>query len=152
MDEIISAVQVIKLFAWETPFAKLIGYIRKKELNVIKKASYIRALHMTSMLFTQRLALFSTLSTFVLLNQGKSLTADMTFVISSYFIIVAHGMSQRFSRSIAETSEALVAFKRLEQFLDLDEKDTVDKNDTSQTPEHQNGAMQNGNQVRMIVF
>lgn len=33
-------------------------------------------------------------------------------------------MSQRFSRSVAETAEFLVALKRLEKFFELDEKKT----------------------------
>lgn len=124
MDEIISAVQVIKMYSWEKPFAKLITYTRKLELNMIRKTSYIRAIHMTSMLFTTRMALFCTMLTIVLAYGPEEITSARIFVISSYYNIVSHLMSMRFSRSIAETAEVLVALKRLEKFLYLKEKKT----------------------------
>lgn len=69
MDEIISGVQVIKMYAWEKPFGKLIRLARKLELKVVMKSSYVRALFMTFNLFTTRVALFCTLITMSLSNQ-----------------------------------------------------------------------------------
>ncbi|XP_055319307.1 ATP-binding cassette subfamily C member 4-like [Sitodiplosis mosellana] len=124
MDEIISGVQVIKMYAWEKPFAKLITYTRSLELKMVRKTSYIRAFHMTSMLFTTRMALFCTMMIIILVHGPQEITSARIFVITSYFNIVSHLMSQRFSRGIAETAEVLVALKRLEKFLYLEEKQT----------------------------
>lgn len=124
MDEIISGIQVIKLYAWEKSFKKLIYFARDKELKVIKKSSYVRALYMTFILFTTRSALFCTMMSIVVL--GDQLTASKVFVISSYFAIMATVMSQMFVRGIAEIAEALVAMKRLQNFLELDEKEQLD--------------------------
>lgn len=41
MDEIISGVQVIKMYAWEIPFSKLITYARRMELKIVRKTSYV---------------------------------------------------------------------------------------------------------------
>lgn len=120
MDEVVSGIQVIKLYAWEKSFKKLIQYARDKELQVIKKSSYVRALYMTFMLFTTRSALFCTMMAIVVL--GDELTASKVFVISSYFSIMSNVMSQMFVRGIAEIAEALVAMRRLQNFLELDEK------------------------------
>lgn len=46
-------------------------------------------------------------------------------MISSYFNIVAHTMSQMFVRGVAEIAEALVAFRRLQNFLEYEEKDDL---------------------------
>lgn len=73
MDEIISGIQVIKMYAWEKPFAKLIRLARKAELKIIMKSSYVRALFMTFNLFTTRLSLFCTLLTMAL--TGQEITA-----------------------------------------------------------------------------
>lgn len=124
MDEIISGVQMIKTYAWEIPFAKLIAFSRRMELKVVAKMSYIRAFHMTSTLFTTRLALFGTMLTIVLVYGPDRISADKVFVISSYLATTSHLMVVRFSRCIAETSEALVALDRLEDFMNLDEKRT----------------------------
>ena len=121
MDEIINGIQVIKLYAWEKPFKKLIYLARDKELQVIKKNSYVRALYMTFVLFTTRSALYCTMMSIVVL--GDQLTASKIFVISSYFAIMSQIMSQMFVRGIAEIAEALVAMRRLQNFLEHDEKE-----------------------------
>ncbi|XP_055306890.1 ATP-binding cassette subfamily C member 4-like isoform X2 [Sitodiplosis mosellana] len=144
MDEIISGVQVIKIYAWEKPFAKLITFARQMEMKIIRKTSYIRAFHMTFMLFTTRMALFSSMLTIALVYGPKEITAAKVYVISSYFGIVAHMMSQRFSRSVAECAEVLVALRRLEKFLSLDEKKTFIENGD----EYENGY---GNGINGIV-
>ncbi|KFM83598.1 Multidrug resistance-associated protein 1, partial [Stegodyphus mimosarum] len=37
MNEILNGIKVLKLYAWEYPFMKVIGDIRKKEAVAIKK-------------------------------------------------------------------------------------------------------------------
>lgn len=141
MDEVISGVQVIKMYAWEKPFSKLIHCARQLELKVLRRTSYIRAFHMTFMLFTTRMALFCTMLTIIVFYDPKQITAAKIFVISSYFGIISHMMSQRFSRSVAETAEVLVALSRIERFLHLDEKDDLKKTDSkSENQKHQNGS------------
>lgn len=122
MDEIISGVQVIKMYAWELPFTHLITYARKMELNIVRKNAYVRGLYMTFLLFTTRMALFCTMLSIVLLYGSDQLTAAKVFVISAYFNIVSHTMSQMFVRGVAEIAEALVAFRRLQNFLEYEEK------------------------------
>ncbi|CAG9767682.1 unnamed protein product [Ceutorhynchus assimilis] len=119
MDEILSGIQVIKMYAWEKPFNKLIRYARKSELKIITKSSYVRGLYMTFNLFTTRLALFATLLTIVLMDQP--ITASKVFVIMSYLNIVSQTMSQMFVRGISEMAELFVAIKRLEEFMLNDE-------------------------------
>lgn len=122
MDEIISGVQVIKMYAWEIPFSELITYARKMELKIVRKISYVRGLFMTFMLFTTRMAIFCTMLSIALLYGSDQITANRVFVMSSYYSLIAHTMSQMFVRGVAEIAEVLVAFRRLQNFLLLDEK------------------------------
>lgn len=46
-------------------------------------------------------------------------------MISSYFNIVSQTMSQMFVRGVAEIAEALVAFRRLQDFLEYEEKEAL---------------------------
>ncbi|CAH1104965.1 unnamed protein product [Psylliodes chrysocephalus] len=115
MDEVISGVQVIKMYAWEKPFEKIINIARKAELKIITKSSYVRGLFMTFNLFTTRVALFSTLLTMVLTKQ--EITATKVFVFMSYFNILSQSMSTMFVRGIAEIAELIVAIRRVEEFL-----------------------------------
>lgn len=119
MDEIISGVQVIKMYAWEKPFCALVELARRLELRVVRKSSYIRGIYMTFNLFTTRMALYCTLVAMLLFN--KKLTAEKVFVISSYFSILAHTMSGMFVRGFAEIAECMVAVRRLQYFLLYDE-------------------------------
>lgn len=122
MDEIISGVQVIKMYAWEKPFAKLIAYARKIELKVVRKASYIRGLTLTMMLFTNRIAVFTIMLAIVLLYGPEQLTAARIFAVATYFNILGNMMSQRVPRAIGEGAEAYVSIKRIQHFLELEEK------------------------------
>ncbi|XP_068966386.1 ATP-binding cassette sub-family C member 4-like isoform X1 [Bombus flavifrons] len=119
MDEIISGVQVIKMYAWEKPFCALIETARKLELQVVSKSAYIRGIYMTFNLFTTRMALFCTLISMLLF--GDELSVDKVFVFSSYFNILAHTMSGMFVRGFAEIAECLVAVRRLKYFLMYEE-------------------------------
>ncbi|XP_052868167.1 ATP-binding cassette sub-family C member 4-like [Anopheles cruzii] len=120
MDEIISGIQVIKMYAWERPFAKLISHARRLELKIVRKSAYVRGLYMTFLLFTTRMALFCTMMAMVLL--GNQLTAARVFVVAMYFAILANTMSAMFVRGIAEIAEAMVAMRRLQRFLEYEEK------------------------------
>ncbi|XP_068992206.1 probable multidrug resistance-associated protein lethal(2)03659 isoform X2 [Neodiprion pinetum] len=119
MDEIVSGVQVIKMYAWEKPFCALIELARKLELRVVTKTSYLRGIYMSFNLFTTRMALWGTMIAMVFFDQ--ELTADTIFVISAYFNILAQTMSSMFVRGVAETAECMVAVRRLQYFLMYDE-------------------------------
>ena len=119
MDEIISGIQVIKMYVWERPFAQMVSLARKAELDVIIKTSYIRGLFMTFQITTIRIAMFSTLVALVLF--GDKLSADKVFVFQSYFTALAFSMSMQFVRGVAEIAETLVSIKRIEEFLMLEE-------------------------------
>lgn len=119
MDEIISGIQVIKMYAWEKPFAAMVRIARKAELDVVIKTSYIRGLFMTFQITTTRIAMFGTMISIVLF--GRKLSADKIFVYQSYFTVLAFSMSMQFVRGVAEIAETLVSIKRLEEFLTLEE-------------------------------
>lgn len=122
MDEIISGVQVIRMYAWEIPFTRLITYVRRVELKIVRKTSYVRGLYMTLALFTTRMAVFSTMLAITLLYGSNQITAAKVFVISSYFSIISTTMTQMFVRGTTEVAEAFTGIKRLQGFLYLEEK------------------------------
>ncbi|CAG9859550.1 unnamed protein product [Phyllotreta striolata] len=121
MDEIISGIQVIKMYAWEIPFQKIVRLARRSEIKIITKSSYVRATFMAFNLFTTRVALFCSLLTFVL--SGEIITASRVYVFSSYFNLLSMTMGAMFVRGISEIAELSVAIKRIRQFLMNDEYD-----------------------------
>lgn len=43
MNEILSGIKVLKLYAWETSFEEQVLKIREKEIKVLKEAAYLNA-------------------------------------------------------------------------------------------------------------
>ncbi|XP_056648643.1 ATP-binding cassette sub-family C member 4-like [Diorhabda sublineata] len=115
MDEVILGMQVIKMYAWEKPFEKVIAMARKAEIRIIQRNAYIRALFMTLGMVTTRLALFSTLLTIAL--TGGDITAAKVFVLMSYFNMLSQTLTGIFTRGLTEIAEMFVSLKRLQQFL-----------------------------------
>lgn len=46
MNELIEGIQVIKMYAWEIPFRKVVKESRKEEVNIIRYASWIRGAYL----------------------------------------------------------------------------------------------------------
>ncbi|XP_036323349.1 probable multidrug resistance-associated protein lethal(2)03659 [Rhagoletis pomonella] len=114
MNEIIQGIQVIKMYAWEMSFAKLIADVRLKEVKAIKGTSYIHAaLGCTSMI--SPLSVFLALVSYVYL--GDALTAKRVYTVSSYFNMLNDSMVHFWPLAITFVSEASVSAKRVREFL-----------------------------------
>ncbi|KAJ8967792.1 hypothetical protein NQ317_014818 [Molorchus minor] len=121
MSEIVSGIQVIKMYAWERSFEKVVEYARKKEIDVIKIASYIRGLYLGLTVFTERLCLYLTIITFVLL--GHRLTGDIVFSTAQLFNTIQLYMAIYYPTALSSYAEAKVSIRRLEEFLLLEENE-----------------------------
>ncbi|CAH1169239.1 unnamed protein product [Phyllotreta striolata] len=119
MDEVIGGVQVIKMYAWEKPFEKLIAAARRAELNIIKRGQYVRGFFMACNLFNNRFALFVTLITMVF--TGKAITASRVYVFMSYYQILAQTLAGVFVSGITQFAELLVSIGRIQNFLENEE-------------------------------
>ncbi|XP_060872943.1 probable multidrug resistance-associated protein lethal(2)03659 isoform X2 [Metopolophium dirhodum] len=122
MNEIILSLQVIKMYTWEQFFDELTKYSRKKEINKIKKSSYIKGILTSFEMFNTRIALFVTLFSYILF--GNYITASKVFVITSYYNILRRSLTTTVPPGIGLTAELLVSIKRIEDFLLSEEKDT----------------------------
>lgn len=140
MDEIISGIQVIKMYAWEKPFQLLIAVTRKLELKHVLNNSYIRVFYMTIALFTTRFALFCSIFSFVLFYGSENITVSKMFMAAYLFNVISGLMSRLFVSSFSAVGEALIALKRLQMFLEYQEK--VDTNPETIPPKcDQNNAI-----------
>lgn len=126
MDEIISGVPVIKMYAWEKLFSRLVAIGRRLELQQILKNGYVRALYMTFSIFTTRMALFCTVLSVFLIYGRENIKVSQIFMISYLFTAISQAMCRTFVRGVAEMGEALVALKRLQMFLQYEEKARAD--------------------------
>lgn len=120
MSEIVSGIQVIKMYAWEKPFEHIVKLARKTEVSDLTKTSYLRGIYCSSMVYLERLTLFLTLMSYSLL--GHTITADKVFSLSQFYNILQTVLAINFPMAITYGSESLVSIKRLEKFLHLEEK------------------------------
>ncbi|XP_026808487.1 probable multidrug resistance-associated protein lethal(2)03659 isoform X2 [Rhopalosiphum maidis] len=121
MNEIISGLQVIKMYTWEPFFNNLTKYARKKEMNKIIKSAYVKGILSSFFLFNTRIALFVNLLAYVLL--GNNITASKVFVITSYYNILRVTLTIAFPPGVGLSAELLVSIKRIEDFLLYEERD-----------------------------
>lgn len=110
MNEIISGIQIIKFYAWEQNFAKVIAKIRKKELKAVKGSSYIMAL-LYSMWAVSRISVFLTLISYV--YSGNELTARKVFVVSAFYNILNQSMVMIRMFAITISSEVSNNFRAI---------------------------------------
>ncbi|XP_071557590.1 ATP-binding cassette subfamily C member 4-like [Temnothorax nylanderi] len=132
MSELVTGIQVVKMYAWEKPFSKIVSVIRKLEIKEIKFSSYVRATYLAIIVFTERLTLYFTLITYVLL--GHDLTADVTFEMSTYFNMLQLTAALSFPQALILIGESMVSINRLEDFLFMDE---VNMKRSEKTPQLQ---------------
>ncbi|XP_022166672.1 probable multidrug resistance-associated protein lethal(2)03659 [Myzus persicae] len=121
MNEIISGLQVIKMYTWEPFFNNLTKYARKKEMNKIIESSYVKGILSSFFLFNTRISLFVNLFAYILF--GNNITASKVFVITSYYNILRGTLTVAFPPGIGLSAELLVSIKRIEDFLLYEEND-----------------------------
>ncbi|XP_050309948.1 ATP-binding cassette sub-family C member 4-like [Anthonomus grandis grandis] len=125
MNEIIQAIQVIKMYAWENTFATVINKLRKRELKILLLTSFIRGCTMSFIMFVARLGIFLTVLSYVLLD--NNITAEKVFVIGGYYMIVRQTLTVYFDRGLNAIAETKVSITRIQQFLMTDEALVGDK-------------------------
>ncbi|KRT79020.1 ABC transporter ATP-binding protein [Oryctes borbonicus] len=119
MSELTSGIQVIKMYAWEKPFQKVVQFARKLEIDCLTKTSYIRGFTVALMVFTERFTTYLTIITYVLL--GNPLTSDKVFSLAQFFNTIQLYMAILFPLAMSTFAEAVVSIRRLEDFLLLEE-------------------------------
>ncbi|KAF5273609.1 hypothetical protein FQR65_LT04608 [Abscondita terminalis] len=121
MDEIVRGIEVIKMYAWEKSFAKLVRLYRKLEIQSIRKVSYIKGTYMMYFIYIS-VPLFLTILSYVLF--GNTLNARNFFYTSAMYSTVGFTMATVFPQAISLIRESGVSSSRIVKFLLLEETDT----------------------------
>ncbi|XP_034472333.1 probable multidrug resistance-associated protein lethal(2)03659 [Drosophila innubila] len=119
MNEIIAGIQVIKMYAWEMPFEKLISSTRASEMRVIRKVNYIRGVMLSFELTLGRIAIFVSLLAFVL--TGGQLTAERAFCVTAFYNVMRRPVTKFFPTGMTQVAELLVSLQRITEFMLRDE-------------------------------
>lgn len=122
MNEILTNIKSIKLFAWEEAFsAKLYQVRNNEELVLLKKAGMVNAFFN---FFWTAIPFLVSLSTFIVYSAttDKALTADIIFPALSLYQLLSFPLAM-FAGIIAALIQAMVSANRLSSFLDAGELD-----------------------------
>ena len=120
MNEILSGIKVLKLYAWEESFIAQVLETRGKEIAVQKKAAYLNAF----------MSLFWTVAPFVVglgafsyyVLAGNTLTAGGAFVTLSYLNIMRMPLAM-LPMMMVFLIQCNVSLKRINKFMNNDELD-----------------------------
>uniref|UniRef100_V5I844 ABC-type glutathione-S-conjugate transporter n=1 Tax=Anoplophora glabripennis TaxID=217634 RepID=V5I844_ANOGL len=122
MNEILSGIKVLKLYAWEPSFENQVLKIRNKEIKVLKSSAYLHA--GTSFIWACAPFLVSlvTFATFVLVDENNVLDANKAYVSISLFNILRMPMSM-LPMMISNLVQTYVSVKRINRFMNAEELD-----------------------------
>ncbi|CAH0555484.1 unnamed protein product [Brassicogethes aeneus] len=122
MNEILSGIKVLKLYAWEPSFENQVIKIRNKEIKVLKQSAYLNA--GTSFIWSCAPFLVSlvTFATYVLVDERNVLDANKAYVSISLFNILRFPLSM-LPMMISNWVQTYVSIKRINNFLNAEELD-----------------------------
>nr|AFI71925.1 FI19719p1 [Drosophila melanogaster] len=115
MNEIISGIQVIKMYTWEKPFGRLIERLRRSEMSSIRKVNYIRGTLLSFEITLSRIAIFVSLLGFVLM--GGELTAERAFSVTAFYNILRRTVCKFFPSGMSQFAEMMVTLRRIKGFM-----------------------------------
>ncbi|NWH91829.1 MRP4 protein, partial [Aegithalos caudatus] len=119
MNEVISGMKIIKMYAWEKSFAELVNGLRRKEIAMVMKSSYLRGLNLASFFVASKITVFMTFMAWVLL--GNVISASKVFVAVSLYGAVRLTVTLFFPAAVERVSESVISIRRIKNFLMLDE-------------------------------
>ena len=118
MNEVLSCIKLIKMYAWEKSFAKIIGEIREKEKNILGRSAVLQSLNFS---ITNVVATLATVATFILhIYSGNDLVASQAFTTIAIFNATSFNFLV-LPFAIKSLAEGRIATKRLKSLLEMEE-------------------------------
>ncbi|KAI8905687.1 P-loop containing nucleoside triphosphate hydrolase protein [Powellomyces hirtus] len=118
MSEILTAIKLIKFYAWESPFDEKITDIRRREMGFIRSGMIVKAINFTVVFAVPVLVALSSLGMYVGLD--NVLTASVSFTVLSVYNTLRYPFLM-LPLAVRSTAGAMTALVRLNEFLDLAE-------------------------------
>ncbi|CAH0557933.1 unnamed protein product [Brassicogethes aeneus] len=129
MNEIVSGIKVIKMYAWEKPFEKIVEKIRRQEMNYVYRSFLLSGLPFHTHSLIHKFTVFLIIITCFFLS--IELTAANIFTTVQYMNLIRYTMLIMFPTAVLSIAQSKISFKRIEEFLlqeeitDFIEKQTV---------------------------
>ncbi|GAB9467839.1 Multidrug resistance-associated protein 1 [Globisporangium polare] len=121
VNELFSAIQIVKLNAWERKFAAKLAEVRARELNVVWRYLLIGAMNIFTLWGAPVFVSSATFAVYALVMH-ESLTAAKVFTALALFRVIQDPL-RSLPRIVTGLVQAGTSVKRLMEFIDLHEVD-----------------------------
>lgn len=115
MNEIVPAMRVIKMYAWENSFSKLVDKARRDEIKWVRYRMILTSINESIYFSSAKIIIL--ISLFTLVFTGKQLTAEAAFVTITMLDSLRLNMTFFFPFAVASIAELIVSCDRLRNFL-----------------------------------
>uniref|UniRef100_A0A8C5FWZ3 Cystic fibrosis transmembrane conductance regulator n=1 Tax=Gadus morhua TaxID=8049 RepID=A0A8C5FWZ3_GADMO len=112
MNEVVTGMRIIKMYAWEKPFAALVSEYRTEEIVNLMKSSMLRAANMATFFSASKIIVLLTFAVYVML--GNTITASRVFVTVSLYGAIRLTVTLFFSSALERLFESLVSIERIQ--------------------------------------
>ncbi|XP_048361642.1 ATP-binding cassette sub-family C member 2 [Sphaerodactylus townsendi] len=123
MNEILSGIKILKLFAWEPSFEKRIGLIRAQELKGLLNFAYLQAIAIFLFTCAPVLVSVTTFAVYVMVDKDHVLDAQKAFTSISLFNVLRFPLTM-LPLVLSALVQVNVSTQRLERYLGSDDMDT----------------------------
>ncbi|EGW00257.1 Multidrug resistance-associated protein 9 [Cricetulus griseus] len=114
MNEFLTCIKLIKMYAWEKSFINTIHDIRKREKNLLKKAGYVQSGNSALAPIVSTMAIVSTFTCHIFLK--RKLTAPVAFSVIAMFNVMKFSIAI-LPFSVKAMAEASVSLRRMKKIL-----------------------------------
>eukprot|EP00052_Salpingoeca_macrocollata_P020832 m.175998 g.175998 ORF g.175998 m.175998 type:complete len:1316 (-) comp21374_c0_seq1:121-4068(-) len=119
MSEVISGIKIIKMYAWEKPFGRLIAAVRARELGYIRNTAYLKAFNLAFFYVSGPLIVFLVVLSYDQLS--NELTAEKVFTTMALLNTLRLPVTIYFPGAVQTLSELRVVFRRIDSFLQTED-------------------------------
>ncbi|XP_052584726.1 ATP-binding cassette sub-family C member 12 isoform X4 [Peromyscus californicus insignis] len=114
MNEFLTCIKLIKMYAWEKSFMNTIHDIRKREKHLLERAGYVQSGNSALAPIVSTIAIVSTFTCHIFLN--RKLTAPVAFSVIAMFNVMKFSIAI-LPFSVKAVAEASVSLKRMKKIL-----------------------------------
>ncbi|GIX88296.1 multidrug resistance-associated protein 1 [Caerostris darwini] len=130
VNEVLSGIKVLKLYAWEEAFKDKINQIREKEVKNLKFIAYLNSLSMMIWNCSPFIVALVTFATYVFIDENNHLDASTAFVSLSLFNIMRFPLTM-LPHLITTMVMVSVSVKRINKYMNGEELERYITYDTS---------------------
>ncbi|XP_025100022.1 LOW QUALITY PROTEIN: multidrug resistance-associated protein 1-like [Pomacea canaliculata] len=122
-NDMLSGMRVVKMYAWEPSFKKLITDLRSEETKVLLRISYLNMFMSVCSYFAPFLVTLATFATFVVVSPDNHMDARLVFVTLALLNLLRDPLDL-LAKLISLTVQSLVSVQRINKFLCCEDLDT----------------------------